>query len=144
MTRRVRKMQSPFKVTPEMLSKTRVLKTRAKSLLLKTNNFSMKAYIPVSFSNLSRVSFKDLKHYSTRDSHQRVRKLKSRAKQQLLKSGTFSTKAYIPLTFSNFLLICPLIFLIFSVSPMRVTWAQPGSLALKTGSLTKAMLIFQI
>jgi len=137
-------MQSPFKVTPEMLSKTRVLKTRAKSLLLKTNNFSMKAYIPVSFSNLSRVSFKDLKHYSTRDSHQRVRKLKSRAKQQLLKSGTFSTKAYIPLTFSNFLLICPLIFLIFSVSPMRVTWAQPGSLALKTGSLTKAMLIFQI
>jgi len=137
-------MQSPFKVTPEMLSKTRVLKTRAKSLLLKTNNFSTKAYIPVSFSNLSRVSFKDLKHYSTRDSHQRVRKLKSRAKQQLLKSGTFSTKAYIPLTFSNFLLICPLIFLIFSVSPMRVTWAQPGSLALKTGSLTKAMLIFQI
>jgi hypothetical protein len=137
-------MQSPFKVTPEMLSKVRVLKTRAKSLLLKTNNFSTKAYIPVSFSNFLRISYKDLKHYSMRDSHQRVRKLKSRAKQQLLKSHMFGTKAYIPLTFSNFLLIYPLIFRIFSVSPMRVTWAQPGSSALKTGSLTKAMLIFQI
>jgi hypothetical protein len=51
-------------VTPQTLSRVRFLKSTAKSLLLKTNNFNMKAYIPVSFSNLSHLSFKDLKHYS--------------------------------------------------------------------------------
>ena len=52
-------------VTPKTLSRVRFLKSIAKQQILKTNNFSMKAYIPVSFSNLSRVSFKDLKHYGT-------------------------------------------------------------------------------
>jgi len=43
-------MQSSFKVTPETLLRTRFLKHRAKKFL-KTNESSMKAYIPVSFSN---------------------------------------------------------------------------------------------
>jgi hypothetical protein len=137
-------MQSDKNTSFQTLLRVRVLKSRAKQQLLKTNEPSMKAYIPLNFSNFLRISYKDLKHYSMRDTHQRGRKLKSRAKQQLLKSHMFSTKAYIPVTFSNFLLIYPLIFRIFSVSPMRATWAQPGSLALKTRSLTKAMLIFQI
>ncbi len=52
-------------VTPESLLRVRALKSIAKQRLLKINTFSTKAYIPVSFSNLSRVSFKDLKHYGT-------------------------------------------------------------------------------
>jgi len=94
-------MQSDKNTSFQTLLRIRILKCRAKKLL-KSHMFSMKAYIPLTFSNLSRVSFKDLKHYSMRDSHQRVRVLKSRARQQLLKINTFSTKAYIPVSFSNF------------------------------------------
>jgi hypothetical protein len=50
-------------VNPNTLLKVRVLKSRVKNFVGKCNTFSMKAYIPVTFSNLYRVSFKDLKHY---------------------------------------------------------------------------------
>ena len=52
-------------VTPQTLLRVRVLKSRAKKLVEKSNDFRTKEYIHVNFSNLSRVSFKDLKHYGT-------------------------------------------------------------------------------
>jgi len=55
-------------VTPKTLSRVRFLKSIAKQQLLKTNNFSTKAYIPVSFSNSLPISFKDLKHYEVTSS----------------------------------------------------------------------------
>ena len=53
-------------VTPNNLSRVRVLKCRAKKLL-KSNGHTMKAYIPVSFNNFSHLSFKDYEHYETTD-----------------------------------------------------------------------------
>jgi hypothetical protein len=51
-------------VKPETLLRVYMLKSRAKQQLLKSYMSSMKAYIPLTFSNFSRISFKDLKHYS--------------------------------------------------------------------------------
>lgn len=51
-------------VNRQTLKRVTMLKLRAKQQLLKSGTFSTKAYILTTFSNLSRVSFKDLKHYS--------------------------------------------------------------------------------
>jgi hypothetical protein len=50
-------------VTPKTLLRVRVLKSRAKKLVEKSNDFRTKEYIHVNFSNSLHVSFKDLKHY---------------------------------------------------------------------------------
>ena len=52
-------------VNRQTLKRVVMLKLRAKQQLLKSGTFSTKAYILTTFSNLSRVSFKDLKHYGT-------------------------------------------------------------------------------
>ena len=54
-------------VSANNLSKVRVLKHRAKKLL-KSNGHTMKAYIPVSFSNFAHLSFKDYEHYEVTSS----------------------------------------------------------------------------
>ena len=54
-------------VTPETLHRVRMLKSRSKKLL-KSDESSTKAYIPVSFSNSLSISFKDLKHYEVTSS----------------------------------------------------------------------------
>ena len=54
-------------VTPQTLLRVRVLKSKAKKLLQKSNEFDMKTYIPATFSNLH-ISFKDLKHYAVTSS----------------------------------------------------------------------------
>jgi len=48
-------------VTPKTLLRIRVLKHRAKK---QSNTLRTKAYIPVTPSNFSHISFKDLKHYA--------------------------------------------------------------------------------
>jgi hypothetical protein len=50
-------------VNRQTLKRVTMLKLRAKQQLLKSGTFGTKAYILTTFSNLSRVSFKDLKHY---------------------------------------------------------------------------------
>jgi len=54
-------------VTPETLHRVRMLKSRSEKLL-KSDESSTKAYIPVSFSNSLSLSFKDLKHYEVTSS----------------------------------------------------------------------------
>ena len=51
-------------VTPQTLLRVRVLKSRAKKLVEKSNDFRTKEYIHVNFSNSLRIGYKDLKHYS--------------------------------------------------------------------------------